>query len=627
MGNSYARPTHECDVVMKGGITSGVVYPGAIDRLARRYRFRSIGGTSAGAIAAALLAAAEHARNRGRPEAFGQIAGLPDALGVEEDGEALLLRLFQPEAETAPLFDVVIGGMKGGPAGAVGAAVVRFWAFPLVAVALVAACAVLVFAAGASAWLLAAGVLLALIVAVAGLAYALVNAALRLADHDFGLCRLGPDAAGRSLDQPALTVWLHERIQAISGAAGVLTFADLWGVRAGIADPAERRREQQRFCVHPDRRDVDLRMVTTDLTHGRPWLLPVPYRPYGDRLEDDGGLLFDPAELRRFFPREVVDHLVACGGEPHPDVAAALAGMGGRIPELRCFPIGPDLPVVVATRMSLSFPVLITTIPLYQVQFRRKDAGPPVLRRVTFSDGGISSNFPVHLFDAALPTRPTFALDLTGFEPGDRPDPNDPCHSVDGPTAPNVPAIEPMAQFASMIGFLTAIKDAMQNWRDNTASRLPGARERVAHVRLAGGEGGLNLTMGPEKVTELSARGACAGARLVTAFAGPDGSTAETSVWNDHRHVRFRVAMSLMQRQLRDLARGYDYDFGAHNTSYAELVAAHVKEPPYPYDSKARADFAQQRAARYAELSREPGDLDDRGVPRPPSTMRRVPPA
>ena len=45
----------KCDIVMKGGITSGIVYPGAVCKLAEKYEFQSIGGTaSAGAIAAAL---------------------------------------------------------------------------------------------------------------------------------------------------------------------------------------------------------------------------------------------------------------------------------------------------------------------------------------------------------------------------------------------------------------------------------------------------------------------------------------------------------------------------------------------------------------------------------------------
>ena len=48
----------QCDLVMRGGIASGIVYPRAIAKLAENYDFRSIGGTSVGAIAAAGTAAA-----------------------------------------------------------------------------------------------------------------------------------------------------------------------------------------------------------------------------------------------------------------------------------------------------------------------------------------------------------------------------------------------------------------------------------------------------------------------------------------------------------------------------------------------------------------------------------------
>ena len=34
----------ECDLVMKGGITSGVVYPSAVRRLSKIHRFRNTGG-------------------------------------------------------------------------------------------------------------------------------------------------------------------------------------------------------------------------------------------------------------------------------------------------------------------------------------------------------------------------------------------------------------------------------------------------------------------------------------------------------------------------------------------------------------------------------------------------------
>ncbi len=61
----FAGEKPPCDLVMKGGITSGVVYPLAVVELARKYRFRCIGGTSAGAIAAVVTAAAEYGRDSG----------------------------------------------------------------------------------------------------------------------------------------------------------------------------------------------------------------------------------------------------------------------------------------------------------------------------------------------------------------------------------------------------------------------------------------------------------------------------------------------------------------------------------------------------------------------------------
>src|SRR5260370_41493208 len=59
----YARPSKVCDVVMKGGITSGVVYPLALTTLAEEYRFACIGGMSAGAVAAVAAAAAGYGRH------------------------------------------------------------------------------------------------------------------------------------------------------------------------------------------------------------------------------------------------------------------------------------------------------------------------------------------------------------------------------------------------------------------------------------------------------------------------------------------------------------------------------------------------------------------------------------
>ena len=75
-----SSPSRYCDIVMKGGITSGVVYPAAVVELSKTYSFKNIGGTSAGAIAAAVTAAAEYGRQHGRG-GFDEVASLPHALG------------------------------------------------------------------------------------------------------------------------------------------------------------------------------------------------------------------------------------------------------------------------------------------------------------------------------------------------------------------------------------------------------------------------------------------------------------------------------------------------------------------------------------------------------------------
>src|SRR4051794_18834054 len=101
---------------MKGGITSGVVYPGAVLSLAERYRFRSIGGTSAGAIAAALVAAAEHRRRDGDAGGFAALADLPAELGADVDGRPFMLQLFQADPPTRRLFGALVGFLRHGRA-------------------------------------------------------------------------------------------------------------------------------------------------------------------------------------------------------------------------------------------------------------------------------------------------------------------------------------------------------------------------------------------------------------------------------------------------------------------------------------------------------------------------------
>lgn len=101
-------PELMCDLVMKGGISSGVVYPRAIIQLASKYQLKCVGGTSAGAIAAALAAAAEHGRAQGGFRVLDQVA---------RDLPRILTGLFQATPRARPLLDSTLILIKKG----------RFW--------------------------------------------------------------------------------------------------------------------------------------------------------------------------------------------------------------------------------------------------------------------------------------------------------------------------------------------------------------------------------------------------------------------------------------------------------------------------------------------------------------------
>jgi hypothetical protein len=101
---------------MKGGITSGIVYPTAACELSKVYNFKNIGGTSAGAIAAAVTAAAQYRFNQGDAEGFVELGKLPEWLGATANGAKFsnLFTLFQPQPETRPIYKLVVAFLSGG---------------------------------------------------------------------------------------------------------------------------------------------------------------------------------------------------------------------------------------------------------------------------------------------------------------------------------------------------------------------------------------------------------------------------------------------------------------------------------------------------------------------------------
>lgn len=614
---TYENPLLEADVVMKGGITSGIVYPRAVARLAQQYRFKNVGGTSAGAIAAAAAAAAEHGRHTERG-GFAGLAAVPDQLGEGDRGDSRLLRLFQPDPGTRRLFRLGLAVLARGPRGAM-KALTLFPRFPLVALFLIALAVTLAALGELDVGFAVAVCVVAVVLAVIGTTVQVIRDALSaIPENDYGLCRLHDESARE--DRQPLTDWLDAQLQALSGKPddAPLTFGDLWGTPDDAdSDPG--------WDVAA--RAVNLEMITTDLTHGRPLRLPVPFEPRTQQPVEAQGLVFNPDELRRFFPASVVGHMEAWTA-PEGDKRAAHLDKVDPSGRMHPFPLGADLPVVVAARMSLSFPVLISAVPLWEVELGPDSA--PRLRRVVFSDGGISSNFPVHFFDAVLPRRPTFGISLTSFPPGEHADRKDESRNVEPPPLVGERAPEHYREIQGMSGFVTAIKDAAQNWRDNAQARIPGFRERIVQVRLDRREGGLNLTMDQKKLAKLARRGEHAGDSLVERFVEPGEGLR--SNWNRYRFARYRTGMALIERVLRSADRGIasPEEDDKITITYTGLIEnGNDKLLAYRFGSAARLAFADTTTKAYRALVKRWGKktLDDEDVPKPQPDLRIVPPA
>jgi len=610
----YSQPERACDVVMKGGITSGMVYPLAICEMARVYRLTSIGGTSVGAVAAAGAAAAEFGRQSG---GFARLAELPGWLG----SDANLRSLFQPQPVTRPLFAVLMSWLSGSTRGrlprVIGAALASF-----APAAALGALPGLVL--GLLLWLdpgggplklagFAAAALLALLGTAIGLAVALfVDGGRRIVANRFGLVSGMPSSPEAP---PAMTPWLSGVIEDLAGngRGGPLTFGDL------------------------GRQGIDLVMMTTDLTHRRAQRLPLSDRSY----------FFDPDEWRSLFPGEVVDWLVAHPpplDESDPEGTQRVrAAMHPRLP----LPDAVDLPVIVAARMSLSFPLLISAVPLWAfdrtlkrnnlaLQDQPPSGAVPLPERCWFSDGGISSNFPVHFFDAAIPTRPTFAIDLDGFHP-DFPKAADEAQNVYLPDSNFSGLLENWHRFPSgppnarhLVAFSEGIVRTMQNRVDSTLARQPGYRDRIVHVHTDRGEGGMNLTMPPSVLDALTKRGQAAGRLLVARFAQTPGTVRGMS-WDNHRWVRYRASMAALAELLRSFAGAWRAEPTPGERTYEQLASRTTDTGPNAY----RFASASQRDLHFrihgalvdagADLAGSSETLEA-GSPRPRARARIVPP-
>ena len=100
----------------------------------------------------------------------------------------------------------------------------------------------------------------------------------------FGIC----SGLSTKEDEPGFTDWLSTKIDAIAGLSSTgapLTFGQLWAGKDGGGDSSNR--------------DIDLRLITTCLSEGTPFEMPVEARRF----------FFDPAEWALLFPDYVMRSL------------------------------------------------------------------------------------------------------------------------------------------------------------------------------------------------------------------------------------------------------------------------------------------------------------------------------
>ncbi len=666
------EPAAECDVIMKGGITSGVIYPLAICELATAYRLRSVGGASAGAIAAAAAAAAEVGRQRARVAANASAAGEPgeatpaataapaddalppgffglsrftDLVSAEQaDGKTLLYHLFRPQPGATRLFwlltEAVAGAseLKPKPTAAKAAALVArlvsglarrarlrvlIGVLPGLLLTALGVLGALTTVPGMATVLAVAVTLLGIASTLFGLIVAVASAVVadlrRVPRLGFGISS-GRGASDRDL---ALTPWLYERLQDLADEPydRPLTIGDL--------------REHR----------IDLQVMTTNLSRRQPIVMPW----------NDHTYFYSPTEFRALFG----DTVVAAMKPPAPPAdaeeavrwehvcAAAAQQPAGLLP----FPAAADLPVIVATRMSLSFPLLISAVPLYAVDWsratnsgwiarveahRRKEpgaataatiaaAGLPDFDKNWFSDGGLTSNLPVHFFDAPLPSRPTFAIDLSNFDPGVAPHPDQRRNSF-LPTR-NVPVRamrrthrwEDDGPMSQLLSFGVSLVETARTWVDEASLVMPGYRDRVVTVYQSGEEGGLNLSMQADTVRDLSDRGRFAGQKLVARF-GQGGAG-----WPNHQWLRFRTATAALNDWLID----FDSRYRLAPHVYDDVLAGTSDAPSYPIAGELRLAAARARLealrTQLGDWGADPVDAFTDGRPQQPPVLRLVP--
>jgi hypothetical protein len=296
---------------------------------------------------------------------------------------------------------------------------------------------------------------------------------------------------------------------------------------------------------------------------------------------------------------------------------------------------------VVAARLSLSFPFLFCTVPLYAVDWtlRRRKEGEPAPPKpapggsigsqdprepehVWFTDGGICNNFPLHLFDAPVPRWPTFAIDLTDLRP-ERATPGSRTwipQSNGGGIQPIWTRLNTKGSLPGTVELIFAIVNSARNWVNSLQAAVPGYRDRIGHIALDKEEGGLNLSMPPDTLRSLNRYGCEAGQRLIDHFVhGTDNGEPTPMTWDNQRWIRYRSTMALLQTFLAKFAYSMNNPEPG-DVRYSQLISRGPHDPPptrYRL-TPSQIPYAVSETDQLIEIGNgmTPGELQE-GSPRP----------
>lgn len=447
----------------------------------------------------------------------------------------------------------------------------------------------------AAAWALATvyalgavGLLLTVVILVAEMALVLVGFGFGVAtfsttakDHRFGLiggsgaatddrtwrgrlARLFDSAAGilpPTTVEANLTDWLTGALADLAGLGPdeVVRFGHLWA--GGDYTPGDPDGIGRAAADNARLRSINLELMSTELIRRAPYRFPLPP---AESANDQ--LWFDPGDLAGLLPDRVIAAMTA-GAPPQQVRSLATGAMIALYP----FPQPWDLPVVFATRASLALPALFQAVRLYELRegsapvrtefgarlarngeelrWPGAEGAAQVAQELWLTDGGVTSNFPIHMFDSPLPLWPTVGIDL-GTHPAGAGH-QDVYLLGDAGAAKELGT--PLGR--AMSSFIGAVLGTGLQWRDTAQLWMPAFQARIAVVRQRSYEGGNNLFMTRDDIASLALRGVVAGMRLRRRF-------ASDPQWHRQQWLRLRVAaesLSALSDRLQVSLREPDY--------------------------------------------------------------------